>query len=722
MANKTKKPEREVGPTPELLSSAAMNPYSNHNSGSRQVMSSGQIGQTLVTHNTTEKLVQTGVDKEFGKYTFNIKFDCDAKILKVIPRYNSVIGKDSLPKTELTVLYEDMGTGKIGHLIVPRHISHHSHFGYELKPNEILDELVPGKEVPKGTILSDSPNVKENGGYALGTNLNAVLTSDHYGSEDGIKISESGLKKMSFDVFETRVFNIDSNNIGLNLYGDDDDYKMFPDIGEDVRSDQVLMAKRNLINPRTNTVGLDDIPLLLNRASLQKLDTTFDKPVYLKYKGTVYDIKVFKKVGAINPLFPYAATQLDKYAAGLKDYYSALIEFETELRSNSRKKFGKDYISLKPALHSLLVDARINTFTGATYKDAKKIRWSYKKDSIMEYRVEIVIKSTVVPVDGFKMTDTHAGKGVVVKVVPDDHMPIDHTGMRAEISFDSGATLARMNLGRVFEQFDNRLSIDTKKAVCLMFGVDGVKDIKRIREAVLNSPKELIINAHEHIMGLFDIIAKTQAKEYRQMTFDDKVEYLIAVMSTELYIFKKVGEEKNQTKTCQDIQKSKYALDVRPVELTSETGKKGMSLNDILISPLHIYLLEKTTDTWLAVASSKVQTHGLLAGPSKSDKTDTPYNLNPQKSLGETEIRVIESYGGPELLAELLDRNTSLETHSDIYRSILEAGEKSSDIDNLVDRNVNPYGGNRPLGIFNSMLNGVGLKTQYVNDKGEKNA
>ena len=60
--------------------------------------------------------------------------------------------------------------------------------------------------------------------------------------------------------------------------------------------------------------------------------------------------------------------------------------------------------------------------------------------------------------EGFKLTGRDGQKGVICRIVPDEDMPIDDQGIRAELVIDPASAVARMTMGPLYEQAINRVS------------------------------------------------------------------------------------------------------------------------------------------------------------------------------------------------------------------------------------------------------------------------
>ena len=89
----------------------------------------------MLLKDVLKKRMQTGVEREYGKYTFSIKIPCDAKILRIIEKYPKTLGKDIIyenPKT--LIIYEDIYSKEVGSVEIDRYHCEHQYlvFSYVL--------------------------------------------------------------------------------------------------------------------------------------------------------------------------------------------------------------------------------------------------------------------------------------------------------------------------------------------------------------------------------------------------------------------------------------------------------------------------------------------------------------------------------------------------------------------------------------------------------------
>lgn len=378
----------------DFLSSMSLNPFMGHNSSSRLQMFHSHLGQRLNIKGATERKIQTGLEAEFAKYTFKVTMPCDATVIKVIERYKPTIHKDSISSNPQTVvIYEDNKTKEVGIVSLPTYCSYHQYFGFEYQKHPAVSKLSPGQFIAQDTVFLDSPAVTPDGGYKFGIEMNMAFMTHPAVSEDGIMISSDVLDKLSFKIYETRVVEWGSKRFPLNLYGDAENYKAFPDIGEPVRGDGILMAFREY----------DDIlpPVEQSIYDIMEVDTLFDRCVYANGAGgKVIDIRIHHDDNVLSPTPIGMDAQTQKYL-------NAKRQFCTEVVSEYRrlKKHRGDCLKVTPEFHRLIVES-----LGVLDEDPKnKLNKIYRQAPIDDYRVEFIIEYEVVPTTGFKLTCCNGG-------------------------------------------------------------------------------------------------------------------------------------------------------------------------------------------------------------------------------------------------------------------------------------------------------------------------
>lgn len=691
---------------PELLSIHALNFSQDKDSASRAVMFGSHFSQRLVISGATEKRIQTGVEQDLSKYTFSVKMPVDGRIIKVIDRYPRRMDIESIPENpETLVIYEDEVTKELGCISIPRHASYHQYFGfkYELKPE--VTKIVPGNFIPQNTIFADSPSVGENGGYKYGIELNMAFMSHPAVSEDGILISEDVLDRLKFKVYETRVVEFGSSSFPLNLYGNAEMYKPFPEIGEYIRSDGILMMLRNY--------DYDLMPVEISVLDAMEPDFIFDKAVYVRGpEGRVVDIKVYRDNNEVSQTPSGIMDNVEKYSRALQNYYREVIDTIRQIRAERKKKFGTDKIATKPELHRLLVEG-MAILSEQNGKTSQRLSRVYRKAPLDDYRIEFTIEYELTPTSGFKMTASHGDKGVICHIEKPENMPVDADGVRADIVMDAGSTISRMNLGRLYEQYFGSAAMKVTREVQKASGIPQMPASKAKKELRKLEPN-LFSNIVDYVLNFYKLISPRQYEFYATgIDAEEQYDHIAGIIEKGVYLYYPTDNEYEMTDVVRAIEASpQYRPTYAPVTYVGNSGKRVTTDVPVRIGPLYMMLLEKIADDWSSVSSGKLQHFGILSPMTKSEKYAYPFRNSPVRTIGETEGRIFAGYCGREAIAEMMDRSNNPTTHKHMVWNILNA-DKPTNIENIVDRNLIPLGGSKPLQLVNHISVVSGFKIVY---------
>lgn len=683
---------------PDLLGVCSLNPWIGHDSASRIQMFSSHIGQTLVVKGGTERTCQTGMEREYAKYTFSVKMPVDAEIIKSIQRYPYKEGPDAIHMNPQTVIiYEDANTKEVGMIDLRDYCSYHQYFGFEYsRKSSWFDAQRTGSAIKAGTVLLDSPSVTEDGGYRFGVQCNMAFMSHPAVSEDGILISSDVLKRFGFKTYETRVVEWGSKRFALNTYGDENTYKPFPDIGDRIREDGLLMALRPY-NKELAMVeqGIND---------LREVDFIFDKLTYAAGAGgRVVDIRVHHDVVAGQGPFGGMDEQPEKYDRARRQFYQSILDVERRLR----RERG-DALRLTPELSRMIVEAQ-----AVMDHDQQRIVKLYRQAPLDDWRVEFVIEYDITPTVGFKLTDCHGGKGVICNVAAPEQMPVDADGNRADIVMDPNSTISRMNIGRLYEQYINCAIRDAAKNIRTGLQVTkGERGLEAKLAQMETSDPAAIDRAWNYLMGLYDIVSP---RMYLWMTNGQykrsRTEHLAEIINKGIYLYLPTDNEPESENIVKGLEKH-YRPTYGPVSYIGNSGRRVTTKMPVRIGEMYIILLEKIGDDWTAVSSGKVQHFGVLSQVTNTDKYATPSRNQAIRAWGEAEVRIGVSYVGPLFVADMMDRNNNLSTHRFILQRILNS-EKPTDIPHAVDRNLIPLGGARPLQLVKHIAECSGWKFIY---------
>jgi hypothetical protein len=271
-------------------------------------------------------------------------------------------------------------------------------FGYLMDVNQRM--LIPDLGLQEGECISKS-RACEGSKYMLGTNANVAYISMKETVEDAFCISESLAKKMESTGIKTLIIDINKNDVPLNLYGDAENYKICPDIGEYVNPDGIILGLRQA---NDNTIIAD-----MNDVALSTPQYQHDELYYAPAQdAVVLDIDVWinenRKVRTPEKVF----SQFKKYIDGNRQYYSRIFEiYETECVKN-KQEAAPEFITLVERA-ACMMTAYQKGFTsfGLGRKTPPKFCRKSEPIQFIQLVITYAFKYKVAP--GFKITNFYGG-------------------------------------------------------------------------------------------------------------------------------------------------------------------------------------------------------------------------------------------------------------------------------------------------------------------------
>lgn len=425
---------------PELVGTPALcSPMVEHSSSQRVLMFGSNLPQAVIVDGAEVARIQSGYETKYGRYCIDpAARDHDVQVLQVIPKLTKLSNENGqiIRNPETTVVYLDLVDQTVGYFTVPDYVLLHSGFGYHTKKHN-LHELVPNNVIPKDMKFVEAPN-HEGDLYKLGVNANVCYVPLWETTDDAFIISKRFQEKLRHTAVDQRVITIDADHIPLNLYGDEANYKIFPDIGEKVRDDGVILGIREYtVNSLLSDVTSD---------SLRSWGLHDD--VYVAPAGaTVLDVSVYtakSKYATLKSISTY--NQIMRYQDSLDAYYTAVIR--------CYDKCVAEGMAISPDFSQLVVSAKSKSYASA-YRD---LILCNKKDPVELIYLIITYSSTVDISRGFKLTSREGAKGVVSDIRPTEDMPYYMNGSEkvyADIAIAAQSPFNRLNSSQNYEQWIN---------------------------------------------------------------------------------------------------------------------------------------------------------------------------------------------------------------------------------------------------------------------------
>lgn len=396
-------------------------PFSSSSSGSRKQMFGAELEQKLDLINPELPRVGTGYENAFGDRSSSL-ITTDKQLLAIYK-----ISKFSFdPNRFYYMIVLDPENNQFD--VIERKDYEHITESYGiLYDNKYMDSLKEGQKIEKNSTIRKSRSYDEYNNRMDGVNLMCVYMSLESTKEDGYVISQTAAKKLAAPLVRKIAFQINDNDIPLNLYArNSTDYKCFPDIGESTDdASGILCALRRQKK--------EEMLFTQSRQNLSKVMISDDK--YITH-GKVVDIDIYCNDNDI---------LADSY------YFSQLKFYNDE-----RIRFMQEYVDkVGPLIES---HYKCSYDMKRLYTDFKNILsgGQYLKDNVFSnVMIEITIVEESEVKKGDKIANRYGGKGVISCILPDEMMPLANNGRRAEVILNSSTTLGRENTSQLNETITN---------------------------------------------------------------------------------------------------------------------------------------------------------------------------------------------------------------------------------------------------------------------------
>lgn len=360
---------------------------------------------------------------------------------------------------DLIVKYRQSGVFDILHFNTAHNIT--EDYGYK------VNDFIPDKDfsdiIHKDTMLYASDNYDEDWNFSYGVNLKALYLSwNNMTYEDGIILSRSAAEKLTSYKVEKKLFSINTNDVLLNLYGDDNEYKSFPKVGDYIDS-KILVAMRR----RDKRTILYDF----SNTRMREVDPVDDEVIYTG-GGTVVDINIYnnisladlrKKTDIFNQEVLGVLEDQYRYWKKLAKELEAIIPVKVlseKEEADERSEFGH------VIKHPIPREENPNKYTdelGYYWKLAheqidEKVQWRSDGKSFDNFKIEFVILKENPLTEGCKITGRYGNKGIISMIIDDNKMPITTDGIRAEVILNPLGVVNRLNPAQLQEQYINFMS------------------------------------------------------------------------------------------------------------------------------------------------------------------------------------------------------------------------------------------------------------------------
>ena len=398
-------------------------PFESANSASRKNMFSSQYQQHVCLEDAEIPYISTGYENLFGQHSSSfIKADRNWTVIGKVEKFSNRPGHHYF----LFVIDEQNNMDVIERV---SYCHNTESYGF-LYNNDYLDSLQINSVIPKSKTIKKSKSFDIADNYMAGRNLRVAYIADARTTEDAIEISKSASLALSRPEIKQVNILINDNDIPLNLYGDDNEYKILPDIGEEIKKGIVCGVR---------TEKNDEI---FFTQSAERLKSTLINDTTFKTKGRIIDINIYcNKDISETPNGIYEG-QLDFYMKDNVRFYNEVCNLLKNYIDNSSYKKSHELSRLYTRCEDVL--------SGKQY---------FKDNLFSNIYIELIVYRSVPADDGDKITSRYGGKGVISKVIDDELMPrISGTDEIVDLIWNQSTCVNRLNVGQLFETSLNFIS------------------------------------------------------------------------------------------------------------------------------------------------------------------------------------------------------------------------------------------------------------------------
>ena len=453
----------------------------------------------------------------------------------------------------------------------------------------------------------------------------------------------------------------------LNLYGDEEHYKCFPDVGETIK-DSIICATRRINN--------EQIFYDFKETNLRKINFSEDVLCIEHGEGgKIIDINVYSNKTMEEMEINEYHAQVNKYYKNEQRYYKELVE-STQDMVIENKEHGRNL--------------------NYVYKKSKDIlnenvKWceQHGKKPFSNMIVEFLVEREVPLKKGSKITGLFGNKGVISKIVPDDEMPILENGKVVDVQFNCLGVINRLNSFQLFEQSINFIMNRT---------------IDRIKTLETNDQRASVI------FTMINHFNTRQAKEmgemYSKLSVEEREEFIQDIYKYGVFVhIPPFWHERPLFDVLSEIY-DKYDW-LNPYKAyIKKNGRYRPIMNELIVGEMYIIRLKQTASKGLSTRSvGGVNLVGVPVKDAQAKENKILYSKTPCR-LGLDEVLNLLIGMDPEDLAKMsMSYRSSIEGTHDLPVQLLKEGmvDALRGDERIINRNVE---------VFNAYIKTMGYKLQ----------
>ena len=614
-------------------------------SGNRSIMTTGHLKQAMTPICPEVPKVFTEYENMVGKYSTGIKKA--SREWRVVDKIYKFEDNNHL----YTLIVKDEQTGYYD--VIEKKLVENltEKFGFRYN-TEDLDKIQVGDLIPKDSVLFKSTSYDEYNNYRFGVNATFCYTSDVKTTEDAILVSETFADKFRCVEVESITVSVNDNDVLINLYGDENNYKCFPDIGETIK-DKIICATRRINN--------DQIFYDFKETNLRKIN--FSEDVLCTEQGSggkIIDIRVYSNK-------TLEEMEINEYHAQVTKYYKNELRYFKELVE-----------STQDVVHENKDHSRNYNYVYKKSKDVldENVKWCEQqgKKPFSNMIIEFIVEREVPLKEGSKITGLFGNKGVISKILPDDEMPVLENGRVVDVQFNCLGVINRLNSFQLFEQSINFIMNRT---------------IDRIKTLETNDQRAALV--FTMINNFNTRQAREMGEMYSKMNEEQKEEFIQDIYEYGIFVhIPPFWHERNLFDVLSEIY-DKYDWLTPYKVFVKKNGRFRPVMNEFIVGEMYIIRLKQTAAKGLSTRSvGGVNLIGVPVKDAQAKENKILYSKTPCRVGIDELLNLLIGMDPYDLAKTYMSYRSSIEATHDLPVQLLKNGlvDKLRDDELVINRNV----------------------------------
>lgn len=719
-----RKMDEEYGNDIEKIFGAGLLTWPQMIDSSRMYMYTSNLKQILCLINPDVPHVLTGYENVVGRYNHAFK---NMKGVWVV--------KDIIPKFGNKTVYMMILYNEKDHMwdMVEKQLAENlpEKFGY-MYDTSAMDSLNIGDSIADKPLYK-STSYDKNMNYRMGKNANVAYMTANSTIEDAIKISRRWANSVKIAEIDTVTVPINDNDILLNLYGDSQNYKTFPNVGEPVIDGYVCATRR--VNLAHALYDFKDD--MVNRI----MDT--DVSYVTSKNSIIYDMDIFYNGDGDMPVNSFTKQIKVLYDMECK-YADAVTEWATRIKN--MKSSGEKYTDQVSYYRK-----KYMRYTDKSYK------WKNKDRAFSNIILEFKTCAIVSLEEGFKITGRYGDKGIIscitdcgdksvksynnvvadkiagtvteslldmiqnfdideskqnkmlsnIQIVDDCDMPYTEDGTSVDILLNSSGAIRRENIQQLIEHGVTHVGEYVRRLVAASNDRDYQLSLIFKYLDILNSDEAKFFY---NVYSSYDQVVEVDNTVVRYLDKESQDAFIQDIIDNGFYIVLRPGCNVKYDVICKlydsfpDCKPSEAYIDLFGIK-----GKKIM--RPLVIASKYMLVLKQTSNkNFSARSTGRIDKKGLPAKSNDKKTNLAAYNTNPIK-IGETH-NLFAAVDG-ENIAEFNIFTRS----SPIGRKSLDKILKVSDPCKIEELRIEDSYKNQNAIILNAYLRSMGLAIEFEQEE-----